>query len=428
MKSFSLSLVMVGLLAMIGCDRKPSEEFSESGSSAAGLLRFGLSKDSAAATDTVHSMNADLYVPWYFSIQPASDGLVLDSVHVDWGDGTASGLKNARGILRHQWPEVPACGAWIQVQAWKNGSVFARDSVLVDFVRIPPKPCFCGLDRIARQDDTLWFMTGDGRRLDSAWIEAVSPLGIVRDFGPVASTGTDVAIPIHLPSIGTDTLVSWKIRVKFLDHLADTGSDSIVLPLMQVPLLLVKRDTFTDVRDTTTYRMVTVGAQTWLAENLRYKATGSLGHGSDSLDAQYGRLYSWNVAMAGGKLSNNGSNTSAQGICPDGWRLPLSADFVRLDSIAALSGGSGEVLAAKNAWNEGHSGADLYGFAAVPAGMGSDGVVGGVGSSAYFWTGEMGSSSLVAAKAYMDWTGSEVSFQVSEHDTTVAYSVRCLKR
>src|SRR5215469_10890371 len=84
---------------------------------------------------------------------------------------------------------------------------------------------------------------------------------------------------------------------------------------------------FTDSRDSKTYRTVVIGTQTWMAENLNYNATGSKCYNDSTQYCDlYGRLYDWTTAMAG--VSSSSANPSGVlGICPVGWHLPSDAEW-----------------------------------------------------------------------------------------------------
>jgi uncharacterized protein (TIGR02145 family) len=84
----------------------------------------------------------------------------------------------------------------------------------------------------------------------------------------------------------------------------------------------VKHDTFTDTRDGQKYRKVTIGKQTWMAENLNYKPeTGNSWclRDSDSYCKKYGRLYDWKTAKT---------------VCPEGWHLPSYEEWDSLENYA----------------------------------------------------------------------------------------------
>jgi uncharacterized protein (TIGR02145 family) len=110
-------------------------------------------------------------------------------------------------------------------------------------------------------------------------------------------------------------------------------------------------DTFTDSRDGKTYRKVTIGSQTWMAENLNYETDSSWCYDNENSNcAKYGRLYTWYAAMSA---------------CPVGWRLPASEEWNTLVTFAGGAYTAGTKLKAKSSdWN----GTDDYGFSALPGG------------------------------------------------------------
>jgi uncharacterized protein (TIGR02145 family) len=69
---------------------------------------------------------------------------------------------------------------------------------------------------------------------------------------------------------------------------------------------------FIDIRDNQKYRVVKIGSQIWMADNLRYSSNESVSYKCDSRNDSQGRLYNWNDA----KESS-----------PNGWRLPSKKDY-----------------------------------------------------------------------------------------------------
>jgi len=118
-------------------------------------------------------------------------------------------------------------------------------------------------------------------------------------------------------------------------------------------------DTFTDSRDGKVYKKVTIGSQTWMAENLKYYCDGSKCPYNDPAYCTYGRLYNWYTAMEA---------------CPSGWHLPSNEEWwdlsLHIEYSEGCRGCDGKHLKATSGWEKcGISmgnGEDTYGFSALP--------------------------------------------------------------
>ena len=168
----------------------------------------------------------------------------------------------------------------------------------------------------------------------------------------------------------------------------------------------------TDERDGQTYKTVTIGTQTWMAENLNYAYTDvpyeyekakevftsdstSWCYDNDPVNcSKYGRLYTWAAAMdsvgtwsANSKGCGQEKNCSpiypVRGVCPEGWHLPDTTEWKTL--IFSVGGFAGMKLKSTTNWHSG-GGTDAYLFSALPAGeRGDDGYYYGENYRANFW-------------------------------------------
>ena len=158
--------------------------------------------------------------------------------------------------------------------------------------------------------------------------------------------------------------------------------------------------TLKDERDGHTYKTVKIGEQWWMAENLNYAYPG----GTSMLDSssfcynndpasceKFGRFYLRSAAMdsAGiipGNTANNCGNvtscslTGVRGVCPTGWHVPDSTEWVILHKAVQLS--NDKIYSQDSAWlslkstsgwdddeyGNNLNGLDSYGFSALAVG------------------------------------------------------------
>jgi len=151
--------------------------------------------------------------------------------------------------------------------------------------------------------------------------------------------------------------------------------------------------TFVDTRDTQTYNKVTIGTQTWMAQNLNYDIPGvttdvCYGNSQDSC-VKYGRLYDWATAMNNAPVTS-ASPSGVQGACPVGWHLPSNAEWATLVTYVGGATTAGKKLKSATGWSS-NNGTDDYKFKALPGGGNYAALSGntgfnGAGTYGYWWT------------------------------------------
>ncbi len=208
--------------------------------------------------------------------------------------------------------------------------------------------------------------------------------------------------------------------------------------------------TMTDGRDGQTYKIVKIGRQIWMAENLNYAYTGvpfesgditfdstSWCYDNDPANcAKYGRLYTWSAAMDSvGRWSTNGKGCGdetmcsptypVRGICPEGWHLPTELEWGRLFILDGYTSTAAERLKSASGWADNGNGSDIYSFAVLPAGTRNpiEGYV-GEGFCTTFWTSD-GDDDYYADAKTMNYDSKGVS-EYGFHKY-FGFSVRCVK-
>ena len=208
--------------------------------------------------------------------------------------------------------------------------------------------------------------------------------------------------------------------------------------------------TMTDGRDGQTYKIVKIGKQIWMAENLNYAYTGvpfesgeitfdstSWCYDNDPANcAKYGRLYTWSAAMDSvGRWSTNGKGCGdetmcsptypVRGVCPEGWHLPTRIEWNKLFSLDGYTSTAAERLKSASGWADNGNGSDIYSFAVLPAGtrIPIEGYV-GEGFCTTFWTSDSDDDYYADVKA-MNYNSKGVS-EYGFHKNS-GFSVRCVK-
>lgn len=184
--------------------------------------------------------------------------------------------------------------------------------------------------------------------------------------------------------------------------------------------------TFTDNRDGTTYKTVTMGGQTWFAENLNYETASSWCYDDKPSNCNtHGRLYDWQTAL---------------NVCPEGWHLPDDEEWKVLEGAMDTQFGAGSTewdvsdfrgydagkrMKTSSGWFEGGNGSDAFKFEALPSGWRSFyGAYYRLNAFTSYWT----SSEKTSNSAMYRRLGYH-SDQIGRHDDTkeFGYSVRCIK-
>ena len=116
------------------------------------------------------------------------------------------------------------------------------------------------------------------------------------------------------------------------------------------PRPVINYSTMTDDRDGQVYKTVEIEGRYWMAQNLNYndkyeKIMPTLDKEGNPMPIEYGKLYTWGIAMdTAGYFSAEAKDcgygidcsslTHARGICPKGWHLPDSTEWESLLAYA----------------------------------------------------------------------------------------------
>jgi len=181
--------------------------------------------------------------------------------------------------------------------------------------------------------------------------------------------------------------------------------------------------------DGNTYKTVTIGTNTWMAENLKvthYRNGDPIRISSTSLDTDAYCNYNNDIAMGEiyGRLYNILVIKDSRNICPAGWHLPTEADWK--DLAAALGGDNAAGGKLKEAgtshWSSPNAGAtNSSGFNALPAGNNGSGTFVDLGNATYFWSNAADTYTRALNTTNVELLGTNNTY------TNQFLSIRCVK-
>ena len=220
----------------------------------------------------------------------------------------------------------------------------------------------------------------------------------------------------------------------------------------------IKYDSMVDPRDNRVYKVVKIEvkerdySKVWMAENLNYadsvktpslKGNSWCYHDTTKYCEVSGRYYTWAAAIDSVALANDSKepldcgygktcelgNRQIQGICPDGWHLPVRDDWGWLSVYLGNAGVAGDTLKALTGWDyagtEDNNGVDAYGFTALPTGRRISATNwSNIGSNVYYWTSE---EEDAYEAQYSNINNIYTKFYLYQGSKTYGQSVRCVK-
>ena len=363
------------------------------------------------------------------TITDAADNCSAD-VTIEWNDTDTTGTDAEDRVITRTWSVSDACGN----VATAEQLITVRPSVLTE-----------GNYTLACIGDTTVFLpyNTDSKKFAFDAPDTANHM-----------TGMEVVLTNNYPADSVFTVGTTTITWTATDECGHSISCSFNVNVEYPPC-------DSAVVDGKTYPALRIGTQCWLGENIRstHYADGTevavvKDYNDDASNTEtYGKLYSWYsaVRVAEGDDSaepekstvpqtrNRGrrllfaapptvatpGSQFVQGICPEGWAVPTSGDFMQLFDAA---GTTDKVKDSSEGWLPGYEGTEpTSGFNARGAGYYDNAIdrfLNLLGET-YFWTSDSAANSS-------DGTCISISYHcadgmVQEKDKGRCHSVRCIK-
>jgi uncharacterized protein (TIGR02145 family) len=195
------------------------------------------------------------------------------------------------------------------------------------------------------------------------------------------------------------------LTIRFASVNGETAETAAQKGVLQIRVMQI-----TDSRDGKRYKIVSVGTQMWMGENLNYQTRNSKCYNNNtSYCAKYGRLYNWD---------------DAKNACPVGWHLPNDDEWRTLEDVIGGSSIAGKKLKSTSGWKDNGNGTDDYGWSALSGGYGNVyGIFNNAGNDGYWWSAtENDAYNARYRRMYYDFE--YVAW--NNNYKTYLYSVRCV--
>ncbi len=205
----------------------------------------------------------------------------------------------------------------------------------------------------------------------------------------------------------------------------------------------LKYGTMTD-QDGNVYKTITIGTQTWMAENLRttkYRNGDPIKNVTRDVDwtnlttgayCSYDNTQNINIIATRGLLYNYYAVSDKRNIAPKGWHVPTDEEWEILinylggDSIA---GGKMKEQGTIHWLNENIGATNESGFTSLPSGWRNyyDGVFGSIDYDAFYWSSTKYDDTYVRYRFLNNKLISVGNFSWSLGQKNSGFSVRCIK-
>jgi len=234
-------------------------------------------------------------------------------------------------------------------------------------------------------------------------------------IGPLQNLSGDVGASIRAGN--------HKIKWRVLDEIKFLAGEHIVFKIVGSPSRFSE---FKDSRDGHIYKTVRIDKQTWMSENMAYRATTGCWayENNESYVPKYGRLYTYETATK---------------VCPAGWHLPSEEEWKQLEFTLGMTVAEVDIenfrgkdvglkLKSKNGWTNNRNGNNFSGFSALPSGYRNPAsplcTFCNLDFAFYVWT-RTPSGSTSSWGRRLDGDNNKVLRY--KYETNMGFSVRCVK-